>query len=124
MQYHGQMAVQVGILVAFTQLIPEHQVQLFGVFRARVKVWLALALSVEGSNSSQTLPMAYLTFSFVMSIIGFQCPFMLIQFGWLVSWIWLRFYKKNTNETLSGGPTYGDRSETFALVNSFPPFVQ
>jgi hypothetical protein len=38
MQYHGQMAVQVGILVAYTQLIPEHQVQLFGVFRARVKV--------------------------------------------------------------------------------------
>lgn len=68
--------------------------------------------------------MAYLTVSFVMSLIGFQCPFMLIQFGWLVSWIWLRFYKKNTNETLSGGLTYGDRSETFALVNSFPPFVQ
>jgi len=107
MQYHGQMAVQIGILVAFTQLIPEHQVQLFGVFRARVK----------------TLPMAYLTFSLVMSIIGLQCPFILIQFGWLVAWIWLRFYKKNTNETLSGGPTYGDRSETFALVNSFPPFL-
>ena len=52
MQYHGQMAVQVGILVAFTQLIPEHQVQVFGVFRARVKVWLAVALSAEGSNSS------------------------------------------------------------------------
>jgi hypothetical protein len=38
MQYHGQMALQVGVLVAFTQLIPEHQVQVFGVFRARVKV--------------------------------------------------------------------------------------
>ncbi|KAI0001674.1 eukaryotic integral membrane protein [Russula vinacea] len=96
MQYHGQMAVQIGVLV-----------QLFGVFRARVK----------------TLPMAYVTFSTVMCIIGFQCPFILIQFGWLVSWIWLRFYKKNTSETLSGGPTYGDRSETFALVNSFPPFL-
>jgi len=105
--YHGQMAVQIGVLVAFTQLIPEHQVQLFGVFRARVK----------------TLPMAYVTFSTVMCIIGFQCPFILIQFGWLVSWIWLRFYKKNTTDTLSGGPTYGDRSETFALVNSFPPFL-
>ena len=40
MQYHGQMALQIGVLVAFTQLIPEHQVQLFGVFRARVKVCL------------------------------------------------------------------------------------
>ncbi|KAH9968613.1 eukaryotic integral membrane protein-domain-containing protein [Russula dissimulans] len=107
-KYHGQMAVQIGALVAFTQLIPEHQVQLFGVFRARVK----------------TLPMAYVTFSTVMCIIGLQCPFILIQFGWLVSWIWLRFYKKNTTDTLSGGPTYGDRSETFALVNSFPPFLQ
>jgi hypothetical protein len=38
MQYHGQMALQVGVLVAFTQLIPEHQVQVFGIFRARVKV--------------------------------------------------------------------------------------
>ncbi|KAI9512527.1 DUF1751-domain-containing protein [Russula earlei] len=107
MQYHGQMAVQVGVLVAFTQLIPEHQVQLFGVFRARVK----------------TLPMTYVTFSTLMCIIGFQCPFIIIQFGWLVSWIWLRFYKKNTTETLSGGPTYGDRSETFALVNWFPPLL-
>ncbi|KAN0133210.1 Eukaryotic integral membrane protein (DUF1751) domain containing protein [Lactarius tabidus] len=107
MRYHGQMALQIGLLVAFMQLIPEHQVQLFGVFRVRVK----------------SLPMAYVTFSTVMCILGFQCPFIVIQFGWLVSWIWLRFYKKNTTETLSGGPTYGDRSETFALVNSFPPLL-
>ena len=32
--------MQIGVLVALTQLIPEHQVQLFGVFRARVKVRL------------------------------------------------------------------------------------
>jgi len=38
MQYHGQMALQIAILVAFTQLIPEHQVQIMGVFKARVKV--------------------------------------------------------------------------------------
>ena len=31
-------AVATGVLVAFTQLIPEHQVQLFGVIRVRVKV--------------------------------------------------------------------------------------
>ncbi|KAI0830491.1 DUF1751-domain-containing protein [Trametes gibbosa] len=105
--YHGQMALQIGVLVAFTQIIPEHQVQLFGVFKARVK----------------TLPMAYVTFSTVMCIIGFQCPFIVIQFGWLVSYIWLRFYKKNSGETLSGGPAYGDRSETFAFVSWFPPFI-
>ena len=39
MQYHGQMALQISLLVAFTQLIPEHQVQVFGVIKARVKVW-------------------------------------------------------------------------------------
>ncbi|CDO72958.1 hypothetical protein BN946_scf185007.g12 [Trametes cinnabarina] len=105
--YHGQMALQIGILVAFTQVIPEHQVQLFGVLKARVK----------------TLPMAYVTFSTVMCIIGFQCPFIVIQFGWLVSYLWLRFYKKNSGEVLSGGPAYGDRSETFAFVNWFPPFI-
>ena len=38
MQYHGQMALQISLLVAFTQLIPEHQVQVFGVIKARVKV--------------------------------------------------------------------------------------
>ena len=32
------MALQIGVLVAFTQLIPEHQVQLLGIFKARVKV--------------------------------------------------------------------------------------
>ena len=67
--------------------------------------------------------MAYVTFSTVMCIIGFQCPYIVIQFGWFVSYIWLRFYKKN-NETLSGGPAYGDRSETFAFVSWFPPFIQ
>ncbi|KAI8990444.1 DUF1751-domain-containing protein [Trametes punicea] len=105
--YHGQMALQIGVLVAFTQIIPEHQVQLFGVLKARVK----------------TLPMAYVTFSTVMCIIGFQCPFIVIQFGWLVSYVWLRFYKKNSGEVLSGGPAYGDRSETFAFVNWFPPLI-
>lgn len=38
MQYHGQMALFISVLVAFTQLIPEHQVQTLGFFRVRVKV--------------------------------------------------------------------------------------
>jgi hypothetical protein len=38
MVYRGQSALQVGILVAFTQIIPEHQVQLFSVIKMRVKV--------------------------------------------------------------------------------------
>ncbi|KAG8732908.1 hypothetical protein FRC11_010165 [Ceratobasidium sp. 423] len=104
MIYRGQSALQCGILVAFTQLIPEHQVQLFGIIK--------------------TLPMAYVTYSNIMCIIGYQAPFILIQFGWLVSWVWLRFYKRTVLEgSLGGVTTHGDRSETFAFVNWFPPFA-
>ncbi|CAA7265917.1 unnamed protein product [Cyclocybe aegerita] len=107
MQYHGQMALQIAILVAFTQLIPEHQVQILGVIKARVK----------------SLPMAYLTLSTVLCIVGFQCPWIIIQFGWFVGWVYLRFYKKNPGESVGGGDTYGDRSETFSLISWFPPFM-
>ena len=49
---------------------------------------------------------------------------MLVQFGWFVGWVYLRFYKKNTNDSFGGQDTYGDRSETFSLISWFPPFVQ
>ncbi|KAF9270599.1 DUF1751-domain-containing protein [Marasmius fiardii PR-910] len=107
MPYSGQMSLQIAVLVAFTQLIPEHQVQVMGVIKARVK----------------TLPMAYLALSTVLTILGFQCPWIIIQFGWFVSWVYLRFYKKNTNDTVGGMDTYGDRSETFSLLSWFPPFT-
>ncbi|TFK30899.1 DUF1751-domain-containing protein [Coprinopsis marcescibilis] len=104
MYYHGQTSVQIGMLVAFTQIIPEHQIQI-GILRARVK----------------TLPMAYLGLSTVLCLIGYQSPWILIQFGWFVSWIYLRFYKKHSSEI--SGTTYGDRSETFSLISWFPPFA-
>ncbi|KIY51290.1 DUF1751-domain-containing protein [Fistulina hepatica ATCC 64428] len=107
MQYHGQMALQTALLVAFTQLIPEHQVQILGLITTRVK----------------NLPMAYLTLSTVLCIVGFQCPWIIIQFGWFVGWIYLRFYKKNHGEATGGVVTYGDRSETFSLLSWFPPLV-
>jgi len=106
MEYHGQMALQTGILVAFTQLIPEHQVQVFGVLKVRVK----------------RLPMAYVTLSTAMVFLGFQSPWIIIQFGWLVAWVYLRFYKKNKADGVMGD-SYGDRSETFAFVYWFPPFI-
>lgn len=122
------MALQIGVLVGFTQIIPEHQVQIMGVFKARVKVCFSRRAPhspvLMFSSYPKTLPMAYVTFSTVMCLIGFQVPFIIIQFGWLVSYVWLRFYKKNSGETLSGGPAYGDRSETFAFVSWFPPLLQ
>ena len=42
MQYHGQMSLFTSVLVAFTQLIPEHQVQILGFFKVRVKVSVIL----------------------------------------------------------------------------------
>ncbi|KAG1885474.1 DUF1751-domain-containing protein [Suillus subluteus] len=107
MEYHGQMALFISLLVSFTQVIPEHQVQILGFIKARVK----------------RLPMAYLTFSTIMTLLGFQSPYILIQFGWFVSWIYLRFYKRNVSDSLGGVVSYGDRSETFALTSWFPPFL-
>ncbi|KAJ3542823.1 hypothetical protein NMY22_g3362 [Coprinellus aureogranulatus] len=124
MPYHGQTALQIGLLVAFTQLIPEHNVQLMGVIRVRVKVRPEKASSgkTEFLTDAQTLPMAYLTLSTVLCIVGFQNPWILIQFGWFVSWVYLRFYKKNTIDSISG-VSYGDRSDTFSLISWFPPFL-
>ncbi|GAA5875441.1 hypothetical protein JCM8547_004406 [Rhodosporidiobolus lusitaniae] len=104
MPYHGLSALQVGFLVAFTQLIPEHQVQVLGgVVKMRVK----------------SLPMLYVTFSNVACLVGYQSPWILIQFGWLVSWFYLRFVKYSES-----GDFRGDRSETFAFASWFPPLVQ
>ncbi|KAJ1019194.1 hypothetical protein NDA18_006338 [Ustilago nuda] len=101
-QFHGLQALQTAFLVAFTQLIPEHQVQILsGALKIRVK----------------DLPMLYVTVSNVMCLIGYTSPWILIQFGWLISWAYLRFFKVNE----SGFK--GDRSEAFAFVNWFPPFA-
>lgn len=107
MEYHGQMALFISLLVSFTQVIPEHQVQILGFIKARVK----------------RFPMAYITFSTIMTLLGFQSPYILIQFGWFVSWVYLRFYKRNVGDSLGGVVSYGDRSETFALTSWFPPFL-
>jgi hypothetical protein len=64
MSYHGLSALQVGFLVAFTQLIPEHQVQVFGgLFHMRVK----------------SLPMLYVTFSNIVCVLGYQSPYILVS---------------------------------------------
>lgn len=102
-QYHGMTALQTGFLVGFTQMIPEHRVQLFhGRVTFQVK----------------NLPMAYVTLSTVLCLLGVLSPWILIQFGWLLSWVYLRFVKYN-----DAAGFRGDRSETFAFVNWFPPFL-
>lgn len=62
--FHGLMGLQTGFLVAFGQLIPEHQVQLLGgITTLRVK----------------QLPMLYVGVSNVACILGYMSPFLLIQ---------------------------------------------
>lgn len=100
-QYHGLEALQTAFLVAFAQLIPEHQIQFKGRFKVRVR----------------DLPMLYVTFSNVICVLGYPSPFILIQFGWLIGWGYLRFFQ------IHDGGVRGDRSETFSLVQWFPPFM-
>lgn len=69
--------------------------------------------------SWQSLPMIYVTISNVACLLGYQSPYILIQFGWLTSWFYLRFIKFN-----EGGDFRGDRSETFSFSAWFPPFLQ
>ncbi|AAW43349.1 hypothetical protein CNBD0330 [Cryptococcus deneoformans B-3501A] len=102
--YHGMTGLQVGFLVAFTQLIPEHQVQLLGKIKLRVK----------------SLPGIHLLISNVLVILLGPSPFMLIQFGFFVAWVYLRFFKPSPD----GGLFRGDRSETFAFQYWFPPVVR
>ncbi|OXM79125.1 hypothetical protein C364_02616 [Cryptococcus neoformans Bt63] len=102
--YHGLSGLQVGFLVAFTQLIPEHQVQLLGKIKLRVK----------------SLPGIHLLISNVLVILLGPSPFILIQFGFFVAWVYLRFFKPSPD----GGLFRGDRSETFAFQYWFPPVVR
>ena len=119
MRYHGQMSLQIAILVAFTQLIPEHQVQFLGVIKARVKVgYLSTILQTSAHVSFQSLPMAYLTLSTVLCFIGLQCPWIIIQFGWFVGWIYLRFYKKNPNAVKPPSTTDDGPQEIEAILDS------
>ncbi|KGB79954.3 hypothetical protein CNBG_5892 [Cryptococcus deuterogattii R265] len=102
--YHGMTGLQVGFLVAFTQLIPEHQVQLLGKVKLRVK----------------SLPGIHLLISNILVILLGPSPFILIQFGFFVAWVYLRFFKPSPD----GGLYRGDRSETFAFQYWFPPVVR
>lgn len=55
MPYHGQMSLQIALLVAFTQLIPEHQVQVMGVIKTRVKVSASVEIILRYRHIWQSL---------------------------------------------------------------------
>lgn len=111
---HGALALEAAFLVAFKQLVPEHTVSLFrGSVRMRVKHFPAvfvLANSLSGP------------------LLGTDTAFFLSWFGFLTSWIYLRFYRVApslaTSATGEGAVIKGDASETFAFSHFFPERIQ
>ncbi|KAG4300887.1 hypothetical protein PCK1_002964 [Pneumocystis canis] len=105
---HGGYALYSGFLVALKQLIPEHTVTLFkGILRIRIKY----------------IPILYVFVTFFIGLLLRNGSFaMLAWLGFLISWIYLRFFKQNTPNLFSHSTLgfRGDTSETFAFVYFFP----
>lgn len=113
------MPLEAGFLVALKQLVPEHTVSLFkATIRIRVKHFPAL-----------------FTLANIISgpLLGTDTALWLSLFGFLTSWIYLRFFRVSElggeagDGIATGGETpatlRGDASDTFAFVAFFPDFV-
>jgi hypothetical protein len=74
---------------------------------------------VLNGTETQTLPGIYLLISNVLVIVFGPSPYILVQFGFFVAWVYLRFFKLSEN-----GEFRGDRSETFAFQYWFPPPIR
>ncbi|KAI5818141.1 eukaryotic integral membrane protein-domain-containing protein [Pyronema omphalodes] len=104
----GGFALQAGFLVAFKQLVPEHTITILkGVLKIRVKHFPALFLFLNVLSG----PIFGTDVSAILTILGF-----------LISWTYLRFYKRSypdlgTNQAPS---LKGDASEIFAIAYFFP----
>ncbi|OLY77661.1 Transmembrane protein 115 [Smittium mucronatum] len=100
---NGLASVIAGFTVASKQISPDHHIRLFGgtiIFRIN------------------TLPVVFMTIvPPILVLFGRNSSAVLLDFGILVSWIYLRFYKRN-------GDTRGDRSEAFSFTSFFPEFLQ
>lgn len=76
---YGGIAIQMGYLVAFKQMIPEHAL----VF-----------LNDMGRIQVQTLPLTTLLFYTVVSIALHKPPMMMLAWsGFLVAWVYLRYFR-------------------------------
>ena len=109
----GSVALQGAFLVAFKQLVPEHTVTILqGVVKIRVKHFPAIFLAAN-------------TISGVA--IGTDTALVLAWAGFLTSWVYLRFYKRQPDLSGTGtdsGGVKGDASETFAFACFWPDAVQ
>lgn len=106
----GTIPLQIGFLVAFSQLVPAHTVTLFrGIISLRVP----------------RFPLLYLALVLLLSLTPLLtlASFLLAIFGFLTSWTYLRFYKAVFPDLDASQAPYslrGDASETFAFAEFFP----
>ena len=99
--------------MAFKQLVPEHTVTILkGVIKIRVKHFVSIFLIAN-------------TLSGI--ILGTDTALVLAWSGFFISWIYLRFYKRQpdvSGSSTSGNGIKGDASETFAFAYFWPDVVQ
>ncbi|KAJ1962262.1 hypothetical protein GGI12_002749 [Dipsacomyces acuminosporus] len=102
-QINGLAAVFSGFAIGLKQLIPDYNIKLFrGTLSFRMN-------DVPGLYTLLT-PLMFV-------LLGNLGGILLVNTGFFVSFIYLRFYKRD-------GSIYGDRSEAFAFATLFPEFIQ
>ncbi|CAG8663847.1 13490_t:CDS:2 [Funneliformis caledonium] len=100
---NGMNGLISGFLVGLKQLIPEH-----------------LLKPVKGSSLCRVkhLPSLFIIVNFVCFLLfESQTQLLLVFYGSLISWVYLRFFKYQDG-------LRGDRSETFSMASFFPEFIQ
>lgn len=81
------MALQTAILVAFTQIIPEHQVQVFGFIKTRVKVSYNVLLNL-GTSIEAIIDSSYgISYSFHRALLRRISMSLDHHSVWLVRWL-------------------------------------
>lgn len=108
----GSISIQAAFLVAFKQLVPEHTVTILrGVVKIRVKHFPAIFLIANTISGA----VFFTDTAAILSWLGF-----------LTSWTYLRFYKRQpdlASTNTGGGTLRGDASETFAFAYFWPDVV-
>ncbi|KAJ1728204.1 hypothetical protein LPJ61_004160 [Coemansia biformis] len=102
-QIVGLAGVLSGFTVGLKQLVPEHSIKLLrGTVSFRVN----------------DLPGVYTLVAPIMfTLLGSLGGVLLVNIGFIVSFVYLRFYKRT-------GPVKGDRSDAFAFCTFFPELIQ
>ena len=106
----GSITLQAAFIVAFKQLVPEHTISIYkGMIKFRVKHFPAIFLLL---NTVSGL------------LFGTDTALVFAWLGFLTSWTYLRFYKKQPDLTGASSSIKGDASETFAFATFFPNVMQ